>query len=639
LIAGLASLCLIALFPQDRWLFILALSVYIGFCTYMMGSAKYQYFWFVCGYVCIIVALESGPNSVMAFTLAILRLQETGLGIIVYSIITALLWRSNSAEQFNVLVNQLDKTQHQFYRCYFNRLNGQDAEFKPILSQQIQQQTTFKTLMDAAETDSYEIWETRQQWQLYQQQQLKLTEIIEQLQNSFNSEQTLLISNLKSFDDELEQRFKQIELMQQGKPPEYQPQSLTLTLNHSAISLLSAFQKSALLTTTTKLQQLEQLTQALFNNIADIKGFQSQIIANKTPKKSAGFVIDIERLASIIQVMATLWLSFLAFIYIYDLPGGILLVVVTGVIGMALAANQNLPVSSMFMPFASSTLYCSILYAIIMPQLSNFWELGSLIFISTFLICYVYSSPQQGMGRAAGLAVFVTMINVNNQQAYNILSVFNTALVFIEMFIILVITANIPFSARPEKAVTRLLNRFFRSSHYVMTRPLSFWERQCHAYHYREINSLPNKIKLRSQRIKIQGISTQQIQTMMIHLQKLSRQLQGFIEVRNKPQALILSKAFANDAQHWQVKIQHSFQQLLTPSSLDNQTELKQIAQQLETRIKTILNDVTDNQLSETDKNNFYQLLGAYQSVSEALLDYSTHAQQIDWQQWQQPRF
>ena len=39
-----------------------------------------------------------------------------------------------------------------------------------------------------------------------------------------------------------------------------------------------------------------------------------------------------------------------------------------------------------------------------------------LIFIVTFVICYVYSSPQQGMGRAAGLAVFVTMISVNNQQ-------------------------------------------------------------------------------------------------------------------------------------------------------------------------------------------------------------------------------
>ena len=52
LIAAGVALTLIALFPQDRWPFILCLSVYVGFCTYMMGDAKRQYFWFVSAFVC-----------------------------------------------------------------------------------------------------------------------------------------------------------------------------------------------------------------------------------------------------------------------------------------------------------------------------------------------------------------------------------------------------------------------------------------------------------------------------------------------------------------------------------------------------------------------------------------------------------
>ena len=44
LVAAIAALTLLALFIQDRWLFLLALSVWIGFCTYMLGGAKYQYF-------------------------------------------------------------------------------------------------------------------------------------------------------------------------------------------------------------------------------------------------------------------------------------------------------------------------------------------------------------------------------------------------------------------------------------------------------------------------------------------------------------------------------------------------------------------------------------------------------------------
>lgn len=649
-IAGVTSVCLIGLFPQDRWLFMLALSLYVGFCTYMMGSAKYQYFWFVCGYVCIIVALESGPNSVTAFTLAILRVQETGLGIIVYSVITVLLWRSNSSEKINVLVAELHTSQHQLYRSYLKRMNGQDAEPKALIIQRIQQQDQFKTLLDGAETDSYEIWEVRQQWRLYQNQQVEITDIIERLFDGFSREQQSLLTNLNVFDEELEQRFRQMQAMQQGRAPEFLPQAIELQIDKQTKKTLSPFQQVALLATQSNLQQLEQLTYDLFNNLADIRGFRNQPSPVKTTQATkTGFAFDIERLASIIQVMVTLWLSFLAFIYIYDLPGGILLAVVAGVIGMSLAANPNMPVSIMYMPFVNSTLFCTVLYAIIMPQLSSFFGLGIMIFITTFLICYIYSSPQQGMGRAVGLAVFVTMISVNNQQSYNILTVFNTALVFMEMFVILLISANIPFSANPRKAFIRLRNRFFRSSHYVLTTlnpksqpALSFWKRQRNAFHCREINTLPDKIKTRSQLIKtevLQGASTQQIQTITDNFQMIKNRLHILFEVSTTPQAKILTNALINDSQIWRTKIQQSFQQLLNQGTLENQTELNEITSQLETRIKIIINDIKDNQLSEQDEINFYQLHGAYQRVSDSLLEYSANARLIDWNEWQEARF
>ena len=51
LLTTVVALILIALFAQDRWLFMVFLSLYVGFCTYMMGGAKNQYFWHVCGFV------------------------------------------------------------------------------------------------------------------------------------------------------------------------------------------------------------------------------------------------------------------------------------------------------------------------------------------------------------------------------------------------------------------------------------------------------------------------------------------------------------------------------------------------------------------------------------------------------------
>jgi hypothetical protein len=39
------------------------------------------------------------------------------------------------------------------------------------------------------------------------------------------------------------------------------------------------------------------------------------------------------------------------------------------------------------------------------------------------------------------------------------------------------------------------------------------------------------------------------------------------------------------------------------------------------------------------DEQNFYRLLGAYRSTSEALLDFAQQAARVDWNPWYQERF
>ena len=53
LVGVIVALMLIAIFPQERWLFMIALSSYVGVCTYLMNGPRRQYFWNVCGLVCI----------------------------------------------------------------------------------------------------------------------------------------------------------------------------------------------------------------------------------------------------------------------------------------------------------------------------------------------------------------------------------------------------------------------------------------------------------------------------------------------------------------------------------------------------------------------------------------------------------
>ena len=97
LVAGVVALSLSALFPQERWLMVLSLSLYVGFCTYRMMGSRRPYFWFVSAFVCIVILVDAAPaESLRTFQIVVARVEETAMGILVYSLISSLLWPRSS---------------------------------------------------------------------------------------------------------------------------------------------------------------------------------------------------------------------------------------------------------------------------------------------------------------------------------------------------------------------------------------------------------------------------------------------------------------------------------------------------------------------------------------------------------------
>jgi len=92
LLAVPVSLGLIALFPQDRWLFMFSLASWLAFCAYRMSAGRSAYLWFCAGFVTAIITSNGGPDPVNAFSLAVIRTLETTLGIVCYALVFSLLW-------------------------------------------------------------------------------------------------------------------------------------------------------------------------------------------------------------------------------------------------------------------------------------------------------------------------------------------------------------------------------------------------------------------------------------------------------------------------------------------------------------------------------------------------------------------
>ena len=179
LVACAVALTFLAWFPQERWWFMAVVSLYVGFCAYMMTGPKRQYFWYASGFICIVISVNSS-NSLTAFQTVVERTQETGTGILVYSLISALLWPRSSRGALEDASRRLFAVQGQLYRAYrgLMRGEGQPEDSRQLRMQELRLLKQVEQLLNAAETDSYEVWEVRRQWRLFHQQSTALMETL-----------------------------------------------------------------------------------------------------------------------------------------------------------------------------------------------------------------------------------------------------------------------------------------------------------------------------------------------------------------------------------------------------------------------------------------------------------------------------
>ena len=93
------TVSMIALFPQERVLFLLALACWIGVCT--AGAARFRdfrsYAWLLSGYTAAMIGLPASLHPENAFMLAVWRVLEISLGILCSAMVSALILPQSSA--------------------------------------------------------------------------------------------------------------------------------------------------------------------------------------------------------------------------------------------------------------------------------------------------------------------------------------------------------------------------------------------------------------------------------------------------------------------------------------------------------------------------------------------------------------
>ena len=658
LAAALVSFVLLGCFAQDRWAFLLALSAWVGYCTYQLGSSRYPYAWQATAFVTVIVSLEAGSDATHAFRVAILRIQETGLGVLVYSLVSLLVWPVNAGPKMQSAAVALVEAEKELFEACVDLMRGGDAAATRTLRASVrQQQSTWKQLLAAAITDSIEVAEQEAAWQAFAQRIDSLTDAVERCCDAVFGHVALDVEthlpSLRAFEEEIARRFDAISRMLGSEPVEHAPSGAPLSLADATGKNGNHFQRAALTAATTQLAEIESLTHELHATATAIRDAAELAPEAEQPKANPMLPQDPERLLAVARVVLVMWLSFFALIYVPDIPGGVGVAVFGGSLGIAAATLPQVSMFKLIVPALAGVAFAGSVYFFIMPHLSGFAALGAVIFGVTFAVCYLFAAPQQSLGRTLGLAMFATITSISNEQSYSFLSVAYTALMVPLAVSIIAVSSYVPVYLRPDRRILRLLARLFRSSAYVTRaiagepsrRPQALGSRRG-AFHAYELATIPEKVETWKPSVDtraLPGTSVDAIQELADSIAFLSRAVTTLLERAYLPVSSAVENALGEELRAWHTALQDALGKLAEDPTAGRAEGARQRLATMTTRLEGQVQDALDaggrGSLDREDEERLYLILAAYRSVSEALVDYVEKAATIDWTPWREERF
>jgi hypothetical protein len=562
---------------------------------------------------------------------------------------------------FSDASRKLWATQAQLFRTYLELMSGKGTaeDSRPLRLQEIQQLPIVGQLLNAAEIDSYEVWEVRHQWRQFSDQSMSLMETLELWRQSFAEIQSLnltkLMPNLESLGSEIDLRFHQIERMLAGEMPDRMPQVVSVTIDKAETISLTHFQKAAVAVTKKQLDRLEALSRSLFDCVADIRGYTRRTaVPAVEPARRWTLAIDPDRFTAVIRVLLTLWLAFLLWVFVNP-PGHSTYVMMAGIFALIIALMPQASPSLLFLSWGGGIAFAGVLYIFVMPHLAGFVELAAMIFAAFFVMHYLLGEARQTPARICTMASFLIVISIDNQQTYSFSGYANDVVWIMLSLALAFSTAYFPTSPRPEKVFLRLLRRFFRHSEFLMARMALDWEqkkglagRWKTVLYRNHLLELPAKLVALGPQIDYLTFpdnTQEQVQALVTSLQALALRIKELVEARGQPQAEQLVRELIDDVRAWRMLVEKQFQlwadnqaQLVEPG-VDPGDLLKARLAKVEAHMDKAFTLVSEGQLSDADYENFYRLLGSYRGLSEAAIDYARLAYGFNWAQWKEARF
>ncbi|TKF01847.1 FUSC family protein [Vibrio kanaloae] len=338
---------LIAMFSQDRFLFLTFFTLFLGVCIFMSSDEKYGYIFSIGFAVCSIISCMGGFDSQVTFYFAVLRIQETLLGVITFSIIYRLVWPVNTEQNF---VQRFEVSRETLITAMRNT-ESLDIE---ALQSNIANINKLYQLLDLPLNGSYHLKENIKDWRL-----------------RINEMAHIQARLLELASDELEPMIDWSSLIKNMERLELIAPKLSLIGDVSNVACKSRD----------------------FTWHYEHRTFVQHL--NEDGRK-------------VLQGVSMFVTSLLIWIYL-PVPGGFIFPMIAGVFSSVLPTMPPSVIKDAFFGVLGTGTIILLQYIFIMPMMSELWQLALFYFINCVVIWKVFATPKLMIHRILGINLLVVL--------------------------------------------------------------------------------------------------------------------------------------------------------------------------------------------------------------------------------------
>ena len=669
-LGALAGFVLLSWFSQSPLGILLAAAAWLVFVGYFLQTARSGDTWFNAGFLAVAVWSSSYMKVDTAFHFATTRFLETAAGVLIFTLVSALLWPRTSGAALQQQGQAVWEGMQTLFHNYRQQLSTgtvseEAADLRTRMAGEYQQ---LLATLEAAYADTPKVGARKRTWEMLRINLRGLGNAQELWRESINDCRELpldkLLPELTVALDTLSQRLEHGRILweeQKTDSIEYNfddtalLKEILLQADKPAYQALSHFQQAALMNFVTQLQALDQNSRNLLQTLRVLANLDADnslpARAQLTDPYQPSFW-NPERLLKAL-FPAACWIAGYAFWLYVEPPGGPAIPMMCAAFGlMMVMAPANL-FGLLIVLLLSMFITVAPVYMFLMPSLDSGFGLLTLIFIYTLVFGYLGGrSPVLKMGP---LAMFVMMVDINNQQVYSFIALVTAGLVMLLGITIVVLVHRLLSPMHPEKILLRSVHRFLTGSARIVEDFRIQQPRQQQRARKRrkrvfETAILPISAQLLSIEKNIDyklfpDNTPEKVRHLVDSLQAVRLRMQtletAYTTAANESPELM--KSLESVDGKWRSYVSDTLRHWSRPGHRGNQVRQQDSAlsmsEDVEQKLNKLQSDTDPGAIDKQGLRNVYAVIGSTQSLLDAMKELGESMQQINWQQWSVARF